>query len=67
MFYDWHIEDYAHMYSGFTEGGSPSCSYSHLTLDKFCKLAEADSPHEYINIMGPTKSYYAAYKGVQLT
>ena len=67
MFHDWHIEHYAHTYAGFTEAGSPSCWYSILTLDKFCKLAEADSPHKYINIMAPTKSYYAAYKGVYLT
>ena len=33
-----------------------------LTLDNFCKLAVADSPDKYIDILVPTKSYYAAYQ-----
>ena len=33
-----------------------------LTLDKFCKLAEANAPDEYTNILVPTKSYYTAYQ-----
>ena len=33
-----------------------------LTLDKFCKLAEADSPDKYISILAPAKSYDAAYQ-----
>ena len=33
-----------------------------LSLDKFCKLAEADSPDKYTDILAPTKSYYAAYQ-----
>ena len=33
-----------------------------LTLNKFRKLAEADSPDKYIDISAPTKSYYAAYQ-----
>ena len=33
-----------------------------LTLDKFCELAEADSPEKYTDIMAPTKSHYAAYQ-----
>ena len=33
-----------------------------LKLDKFCKLAEGDPPDKDTNIMGPTKSYYAAYQ-----
>ena len=33
-----------------------------LKLDKYCKLAEPDSPDKYTNILTPTKSYYAAYQ-----
>ena len=32
------------------------------TLDNFCKLAEADSPDKYTDILAPTKSCYAAYQ-----
>ena len=38
------------------------CSFD-LRLDKFCKLAEADSSDKYLDILAPTKSYYAAYQG----
>ena len=37
------------------------CSFD-LTLDKFCKLVKVDSPDKYIDILAPTKSYYAAYQ-----
>ena len=33
-----------------------------LTLDKFCKLAEADWPGKCKNILAPTKRYYATYQ-----
>ena len=33
-----------------------------LTLDKFCKLAKVDSPDKCIDILAPTKSYYASYQ-----
>ena len=38
------------------------CSFD-LRLDKFCKLAEVDSSDKYLDILAPTKSYYAAYQG----
>ena len=37
------------------------CSFD-LTLEKLSKLAEADSPDKYIDILAPTKSYYTAYQ-----
>ena len=37
------------------------CSFD-LTLDKFWKLVVAGSPDKYIDILAPTKSYYAAYQ-----
>ena len=33
-----------------------------LTLDKLCKLVEADSPDKYTDILALTKRYYAAYQ-----
>ena len=33
-----------------------------LNLEKFCKLAEADSPDKYTDILASLKSYYAAYQ-----
>ena len=47
-------------HAGYTERGS--LSFWYLSLDKFCKLAEAGSLHKCINFMAPTKSYYAAYQ-----
>ena len=40
---------------------SIQCSVD-LTLEKFCKLTEADSPDKYTDILVSPKSYYAAYQ-----
>ena len=37
------------------------CSFN-LILNKFCELAGADSPDKYINILSPTRIYFATYQ-----
>ena len=36
------------------------------TLDKFCKLAEADSLDKYTNILAPTESYAAYQENIDI-
>ena len=65
MLHDWRFEHYEQTAVDLQKEEALlvniQCSVD-LTLDKFCKLAEADSPGKDNNILAPTKRYYAAYQ-----